>query len=155
HTRSKRDWSSDVCSSDLIRVAYNNISSSVQITPSGLETMFNGQLSSRLNSFGHNFYFDGKYVGRIGTDYIKKYPTVRGLNMNLEDYGEYMAFTYRTGALDPDDPNEVAMIWSKGNSAWERGFHFNEDIKIKHNKVIETLWLRPSNFNSVSERISF
>src|SRR5699024_2139779 len=116
---------------------------------------FNGQLSSRLNSFGHNFYYDGKYVGRIGTDYIKKYPTVRGLNMNLEDYGEYMAFTYRTGALDPDDPNEVAMIWSKGNSAWERGFHFNEDIKIKHNKVIETLWLRPSNFNSVSERISF
>src|SRR5699024_10083100 len=69
--------------SEQIRVAYNNISSSVQITPSGLETMFNGQLSSRLNSFGHNFYFDGKYVGRIGTDYIKKYPTVRGLNMNL------------------------------------------------------------------------
>src|SRR5699024_6765133 len=82
-------------------------------------------------------------------------PTVRGLRLTLDDYGEYVAFSYRTGNLDPDDPNEVAMLWSKGSGGYSRGFHFNEDIKIKHNKVIETLWLRPSNFNSASERISF
>src|SRR5699024_11706245 len=52
---------STIVTSEQIRVAYNNISSSVQITPSGLETMFNGQISSRLNSVGHNFYFDSKY----------------------------------------------------------------------------------------------
>src|SRR5699024_10746900 len=146
---------STIITSEQVRVAYNNISNSVQITPSGLETTTNGSLSSRLNYYGHHFYFDGKYVGRIGTTYIKKYPTVRGLNMNLEDYGEYMAFTYRTGVLDPDDPNEVAMLWSKGNSAWSRGFHFNEDIKIAHNKVIETSYIRPLNKKSVGNRLYF
>src|SRR5699024_5537114 len=146
---------STIVTSEQIRVAYNNISSSVQITPSGLETTTNGSLSSRLNYYGHHFYYLGKYIGHIGTGQIINQPTVRGLRLTLDDYGEYVAFSYRTGNLDPDDPNEVAMLWSKGSGGYSRGFHFNEDIKIKHNKVIETLWLRPSNFNSVSERISF
>lgn len=146
---------SNIITSEQVRIAYNNISNSLQITPGGLETTIEGSLASRLNSFGHHFYFKGDYIGAIGTGNLSNYPNVRGLSMTLDSYGEYLAFGYRSGNVDADDPAQVALLWSKGSGGYSRGFHFNEDIKIKHNKVIETLWLRPSNFNSVSERISF
>lgn len=146
---------SNIITSEQVRIAYNNISNSLQITPGGLETTIEGSLASRLNSFGHHFYFKGDYIGAIGTGNLSNYPNVRGLSMTLDSYGEYLAFGYRSGNVDADDPAQVALLWSKGSGGYSRGFHFNEDIKIKHNKVIETLWLRPSNYNTVGERISF
>ena len=146
---------STVITSEQVRIAYNNISNSIQITPSGLETTIEGSLASRLNSFGQHFYYKGDYIGAIGTGNLSDYPNIRGLSMTLDSYGEYLAFGYRSGNVDADDPAQVALLWSKGSGGYSRGFHFNEDIKIKHNKVIETLWLRPSNYNTVGERISF
>ena len=146
---------STIITSEQVRVAYNNISNSVRITPSGLETTIEGSLASRLNSFGQHFYFKGDYIGAIGTGNLADYPSVRGLSMTLDSYGEYLAFGYRTGNVNADDPAQVALLWSKGSGGYSRGFHFNEDIKIKHDRVIETLWLRPSNYISTGDRVSF
>ncbi|MFO3718487.1 phage tail spike protein [Staphylococcus felis] len=131
-------------SAEKIKVAFNNITNSVNINPSGLETVENGTRTSLLNGVGHHFFYENKYVGHIGTGSIQDYPDERGLRLTLDDYGKYMAFSYRTGKLNPGDPNQVAMLWSKGSGNYSRGFHFNEDIKISSDRVLEALYVRPN-----------
>ncbi|MEM5614010.1 hypothetical protein AAHB43_15170 [Staphylococcus pseudintermedius] len=43
-------------SSEKIKVAFNNISTSLSMTGNGLETWENGQMTSLLNGGGHHFY---------------------------------------------------------------------------------------------------
>lgn len=141
-------------SAQKVQVAYNSINSAINITSAGLETTSGGQRTSLVNENGHHFYYEGKYVGHIGTSYIQGYPNERGLRLSLDDFGNYMAFSYRHGALAPGDPTDVAMLWSRGGAGYTRGFHFNEDIKIHHNRVLETLYLRP-NGAPIANRLYF
>ncbi|MDO5375686.1 MAG: phage tail spike protein [Staphylococcus rostri] len=147
-------------SAERVRVAYNNVSGSVNITYAGLETVRNGQRTSLVDGVGHHFYHENHYVGHIGTGSIINYSNERGLRLTLDNYGKYMAFTYRTGKLSPEDPNEVAMLWSKGGAGYSRGFHFNEiinardDIRIDSNHVLQTLYIRP-NGAPVANRLVF
>lgn len=131
-------------SSEKIKVAFNSINNSVNILPDGLETTSNGVRTSLLDGVGHHFFDGSNYVGNFGATYLKP-DNQKGISLNLADYGQFMAFSYRTNKLKETDPNNVAMMWSKGFEGHPKGFLYNEDIIINNNHVLETAYLRPFN----------
>lgn len=130
-------------SSEKIKVAFNNISTSLSMTGNGLETWENGQMTSLLNGGGHHFYNNTFYVGYIGTSVLTVDSYTRGLSLSLQGAGNFMAFTYSKGKTNPDDASNVAMMWSKGIPGYRQGFFYNEDIVIRDTRVLETAYLRP------------
>ncbi|EGQ2811651.1 hypothetical protein FZ611_09905 [Staphylococcus pseudintermedius] len=128
-------------SSEKIKVAFNNISTSLSMTGNGLETWENGQMTSLLNGGGHHFYNNTFYVGYIGTSVLTVDSYTRGLS--LQGAGNFMAFTYSKDKTNPDDASNVAMMWSKGIPGYRQGFFYNEDIVIRDTRVLETAYLRP------------
>lgn len=131
-------------SSEKIKVAFNGITNSVNITPDGLETSSSGVRTSLLDGTGHHFFDESNYVGNFGATFIKP-GNQKGISLNLADYGQFMAFSYRTNKLKETDPNNVAMMWSKGFEGHRRGFLYNEDIVINSNHVLEAAYIRPFN----------
>ncbi|ELN1774408.1 phage tail protein [Staphylococcus pseudintermedius] len=130
-------------SSEKIKVAFNNISTSLSMTGNGLETWENGQMTSLLNGGGHHFYNNTFYVGYIGTSVLTVDSYTRGLSLSLQGAGNFMAFTYSKDKTNPDDASNVAMMWSKGIPGYRQGFFYNEDIVIRDTRVLETAYLRP------------
>lgn len=130
-------------SSEKIKVAFNNISTSLSMTGNGLETWENGQMTSLLNGGGHHFYNNTFYVGYIGTSVLTVDSYTRGLSLSLQGAGNFMAFTYSKDKTNPDDASNVAMMWSKGITGYRQGFFYNEDIVIRDTRVLETAYLRP------------
>lgn len=135
-------------SSEKIKVAFNNISTSLSMTGNGLETWENGQMTSLLNGGGHHFYNNTFYVGYIGTSVLTVDSYTRGLSLSLQGAGNFMAFTYSKDKTNPDDASNVAMMWSKGIPGYRQGFFYNEDIVIRDTRVLETAYLRPYGMES-------
>lgn len=131
-------------SSEKIKVAFNGITNSVNITPAGLETSSSGVRTSLLDGTGHHFFDGTNYVGNFGATFMKP-GNQKGISLNLADYGQFMAFSYRTNKLKETDPNNVAMMWSKGFDGHPKGFLYNEDIVINNNHVLEAAYIRPFN----------
>ncbi|MGV3043388.1 phage tail spike protein [Staphylococcus rostri] len=131
-------------SSEKIKVAFNGITNSVNITPDGLETSSSGVRTSLLDGTGHHFFDGTNYVGNFGATFMKP-GNQKGISLNLADYGQFMAFSYRTNKLKETDPNNVAMMWSKGFDGHPKGFLYNEDIVINNNHVLEAAYIRPFN----------
>ncbi|MCS4486390.1 phage tail spike protein [Staphylococcus americanisciuri] len=131
-------------SSEKIKVAFNGITNSVNITPDGLETSSSGVRTSLLDGVGHHFYDGSHYVGNFGATFMKS-GNQKGISLNLADYGQFMAFSYRTNKLKETDPNNIAMMWSRGFEGHPKGFLYNEDIVIHSNHVLEAAYIRPFN----------
>lgn len=58
----------------------------------------NNRLS--LQDDGPHFVYDGKDIGLIGSNYLTKYPSVHGLNFNLNESGGYMSWGAKKNADD-------------------------------------------------------
>src|SRR5699024_12234548 len=52
HTRSKRDWSSDVCSSDLIRIRRNDVDGNITESQFFLDFAADNHTDAKTNSIG-------------------------------------------------------------------------------------------------------
>lgn len=128
-------------SADKIRVGFNNISSNLNITSTGLQTVANGQVTSILDGTGHHFFENYKSVGYIGTSRLTDNVKSAGLTFSLIEDGNFVAFTY--GGQATSDSSKIAMIWSKNIEGYRNGFYYKEDIVIDKTRVLETAYIRP------------
>lgn len=128
-------------SADKIRVGFNNISSHLNITSTGLQTVANGQVTSILDGTGHHFFDNYKSVGYIGTSRLTDNVKSAGLTFSLIEDGNFVAFTY--GGQATSDSSKIAMIWSKNIEGYRNGFYYKEDIVIDKTRVLETAYIRP------------
>ncbi len=88
-----------------------------------------------LNSAGEHFYYQGNYVGKIGTNYYKGYSNLRGLNFDLENAGAYMSWSYQESA-DADTYSMKLVYAAKniGNLAADR-LHALCTLDLNNNSI--------------------
>lgn len=77
-------------------MAFNNNSKYVQIN-AGEIAIYDGaiegqQLRSKFDQNGNNFWRDGYFVGKIGTNQWENDKTHKGLSFDLELQGKYMCW---------------------------------------------------------------
>ncbi|HEY4543681.1 MAG TPA: hypothetical protein VIG40_03460, partial [Tissierellaceae bacterium] len=138
---------------ERLRTNVNKLSQSISIQSEGVVTSSNGETLSVLNQHGHSFYRNNKPVGIIGTGVLQNYPDVQGLRLSLNTEGSYVAFSYQNNATQ--DTANTAMIWNKANNGdFRRGFMFFEDILISQRVVLETFYIRPSNYKTTGDRFA-
>ncbi|WWT40494.1 hypothetical protein [Staphylococcus phage PT94] len=128
-------------SADKIRVGFNGISSNLNMTSTGLQTVQNGMVTSILDGTGHHFFNNYKSVGYIGTSRLTDNVQSAGLTFSLIEDGNFVAFTY--GEQATSDASKIAMIWSKNIEGYRNGFYYKEDIVIDKSRVLETSYIRP------------
>lgn len=114
---------------EFVRSKWNSVTHSVQIDANGLFTFQGMDITSHLDGYGHEFYYDGYVVGEIGTSAIDKNPVFRGLTFNLENEAHYMAWTHL------DSPNDSAYTvklgwYSHGTNSMYEGFYINDKVEI-------------------------
>lgn len=98
--------------SDYIRLAWNKCSNYIQFENGEMNiynssTHSNNSLLTRFNDKGIGFYYQGKYVGKIGTNKMSSDSTSRGLVFDLDG--------------DDDTENNDYMCWAskkRGDSSY-------------------------------------
>lgn len=119
--------------------SWNNITSQVRITGTGLETYSGGTRTSALNGTGHSFYRNSLLVGRIGTSGWIGDSSYRGLLFSLENRADYMTWAFRQNASDTNPTTMLA--WHKTTAKTTKGFTFYDDVRVsaQYNLEVRTL----------------
>src|SRR5690606_31084425 len=135
HTRFSRDWSSDVCSSDLILDAYND--------KTGLTAAFNLNLLARINrELGANFKLD---QFRHYQNYDPISGACRSYLISLVD--QYVTLGNETIHFTKNEAinMEVSQKFSKveiEQLAQKSGFDIVGEIADSKGWFVDTLWKR-------------
>lgn len=132
-----RDLETISLTSEQVKVGFNKIGNNVQITNSGLDTLSNGRLTSRMNATGHHFYKDGIYGGFIGVIPRTTQPSKLGLSFNMTDKTDYMAWTHDD---DGDGTYTTKMVWAKDNTIdfTAKGFNFTDPVRMTKKLSVES-----------------
>lgn len=132
-----RDLNTISLTSEQVKVGFNKIGNNVQITNSGLDTLSNGRLTSRMNATGHHFYKDGIYGGFIGVIPRTTQPNKLGLSFNMTDKTDYMAWTHDD---DGDGTYTTKMVWAKDNTIdfTAKGFNFTDPVRMTEKLSVES-----------------
>lgn len=115
----------------FIQTGFNNVTSSVQITGSGLTTYSNNARTSLLTGNGHDFYRNNLRIGRIGTSSWVGLSEYRGLSFHLTRDADYMVWSLQSES----DANiyNPKLSWHGARAiavGVRRGFTFNDDVTI-------------------------
>lgn len=116
---------------DKVITAFNNSSKYVQIS-AGEIAIYDGAVNSSkkrsaFDESGNHFWRDGYYVGKIGTNQWAKNSAHKGLVIDLEYQGKYMALAYRTSSSATT--YTTMLCFSQANSIFdEKGLHLGADL---------------------------
>lgn len=124
-------------------LGFNNASSYVQITP-GAISLYNGAVDdqhkrARFDENGNNFYRDGSFIGKIGTNVWNENNTHKGLVFDLDVDGKYMAFSEKS---NPDEGIYKTMLcFSRSGSIYaDYGIHIGCNLYTHGFKVVDPQW---------------
>jgi phage minor structural protein len=142
---------------DKVIVAFNNNSKYVQIN-AGEIAIYDGaiegqQLRSKFDQNGNNFWRDGYFVGKIGTNQWENDKTHKGLSFDLELQGKYMCWARKTETLGS---YKVVWCYSRAGSIQnEEGLHFGADIYAHNYKMqdVNLVNARSNGYTTVSKKI--
>lgn len=114
-----------------VKIAWNNISKFIQFEDGELRIYDSDgtdqQLISKFNYSGSHFYYDGQYVGQIGTDDFGENYT--GLVFNLEYRSKFMAWCAEQSA----DASQyyTLLTWDRDDAQMRLpGFHFYDKLYV-------------------------
>lgn len=131
----------------FIQDGWNGVTNSVQITGVGLVTREGTTVTSRLNERGHTFYRDSIQVGSIGTAGLHSYPSLRGLNFQLDPSSYYMAWSHKESIRD--EYYTIKFAWYKNAQAYDKkGFNFNDDVSITSTYKLSVRTLSTTNYTT-------
>lgn len=126
-----------------VRVAWNGNSKYIQFENGGI-SMYDGSVetSKRRAVFNHNgeyFYRDGYFVGKIGTNNWSQDNSHKGLSIDLEYEGKYIAFAQEKTA---DATTYTTMLcFSRENSIYDTyGLHLGCDLDMHYFKLKNVSW---------------
>ena len=107
------------------------------------------RLTMRMNRGGANYYNEGNYTGKIGTNKMVGDATIRGLTFNLEtvadgDTARYMSWAYRDNSSDTAYTIKMAYYTNDFNytnssnvqQSWKKGFHFADNVYFRYDAHI-------------------
>lgn len=123
---------------DRVITAFNNSSKYVQVTAGEISIYDSAiQDSAKRSVFdeaGNHFYRDGYYVGKIGTNQWQKDKSHKGLVMDLEPQGKYMAFAQKASASATS--YTTMLCFSRANSIYDDyGMHLGCDMNGEWNTL--------------------
>lgn len=116
-----------------VQVGFNDIAQSVQIKPNGLETYSGSSRTSRVYGSGHEFFRDGRRIGKIGTASWLDHPTHRGLSFQLDPGASYFSFGLEE---DEEDVYSAKLTWHKNGNATRKGFTISDDVRMTHDLTV-------------------
>lgn len=99
---------------NAIQVGFNNYSQNLKISPYNLSFYNTNRLSGRITSEGMEFWYGTREIGRIGENAKIGNENIRGVTMNLESTGDYIAWSYRKTKND-DAFTSMLMLDPRGN----------------------------------------
>lgn len=114
-----------------VSVGWNNISSRVKISSTGLETYSGLQRTSLLDHRGQRFYREEIHVGNIGTSSWVDRTTYRGLTFQMAEGASYMAWSH----IETPGSATVQLVWHKDGTVGTKGFSFQDDVAFWHRVV--------------------
>lgn len=114
---------------NFVRTGFNNVTSQVSITGSGMETYSGGERTSLINGSGQRFYRDNRSVGHIGTSNFVNDSGYRGLRFGLENDADYMSWGYKQTA--GASSYTTLLTWHRTSAKDEKGFNFSDRVVFK------------------------
>jgi hypothetical protein len=108
-----------------VKIAWNKNSNYIQFEENGI-TLYNGSIDDNkkrtvFDYNGEQFYRDGYYVGKIGTNVWDQDETHKGLVFDLNSQGKYMAFAQRQSE---EGAYNTMLCFSRAGSIYnEYGIH--------------------------------
>ena len=98
-------------------------------------------MTSRINQNGHAFYYGSRFIGNIGTTFLRGYTNIRAISFQLEDKNSYMSWSYRKNPTDTS--LTLSMYYSPiAQGSLEEGFVFSTNILINTNSTLELYRLK-------------
>ena len=100
----------------------------------------NGDILMELNRSGENFFYKGKYIGKIGTNHWAGYDNVRGLTIDLEYNDNNVAYV-ALGAQPTSSSSHYGTFLSYFNKdayigSWtKKGLHLGDRLYTDGNEV--------------------
>ncbi len=123
--------------STSVKIAWNNISKYIQFESGELRiydslNTSTQKLVSKFNYDGSHFYYDGNYVGNIGTNNWVGHEEYRGLVFELEPDASYMCWA----AKDTADGNYFTkLVYHHDTTVEDVGLHLGCDLYAKGYKI--------------------
>ena len=114
-----------------VRVAWNNNSKYIQLE-NGQLAIYNGDVTAAekravFDERGNHFYRDGYYVGKIGTNEWSRNDAHKGLVLDLNYQGKYMAFAQKES--QGAGSYTTMLCFSRANSIYDQyGIHLGCDF---------------------------
>ncbi|WP_348922081.1 phage tail spike protein [Enterococcus rotai] len=142
---SSRSITANHLAADAIRVGFNAMGNTMQLDAWSLSLLNSGKKTMSLTSRGINFWDGSVDIGWIGKNNILGKPTVRGLDFDLEYYGDYMTWAYRTSPSASTYGMMLTMD-ARGKVYGEVGLHLGTKM-ICHNWDIKGGFLRDMGVN--------
>ena len=105
--------------------------SAIRITGTTISYWSGSNMTSQINANGFELTRDNIRIGRIGTNNMQANSTWRGLVFDLENAGNYMAWSWRMTASASTFTTRLAYYRSRLQNGMEQGFHFDDVVYIK------------------------
>lgn len=123
--------------STSVKIAWNNISKYIQFENGELRiydssNVATQKLVSKFNYDGSHFYYEGNYVGNIGTNNWADHDDYRGLVFELEPDASYMCWA----AKDTANGNYFTkLVYHHDTTVEDVGLHLGCDLYVKGYKI--------------------
>ncbi|EFU12672.1 hypothetical protein IDE03_001227 [Enterococcus faecalis] len=118
---------------NAIQVGFNNYSQNLKISPYNLSFYNTNRLSGRITSEGMEFWYGTREIGRIGENAKIGNENIRGVTMNLESTGDYIAWSYRKTKND-DAFTSMLMLDPRGKFTGKAGILMDVDVYLSRVK---------------------
>lgn len=117
--------------SNFVQSAWNGISDYVTINSGGIDVGAGNAIVS-LKSNGMHIYSDynGEDIGLIAGNNIRGYPSVNGLNFELNPSAEYMAWSERRN--NTGDYSVKMLYMKEPQAGYAKGFNFYANTKFNY-----------------------
>lgn len=93
-----------------------------------------GTASMRFDNTGQHFYEKGDYLGKAGTNQLKDYPAMKGIEFDLDTRGNYMCWACKK---DPgDDVYTIMLSYARpGTSGLDSNLSVGCDLNMRGHSI--------------------
>lgn len=123
-----RSITADKLASNAIQVGLAGWSNTIRITPYSISWYDGSTLEGQITSQGMAFWYGTRKIGRIGEQYKKDYPDVRGITNALEYTGDFVDWAYKASSTATVFTTMLTLD-PKGKFWGQSGIHLGSSLR--------------------------
>ncbi|MCQ9352970.1 peptidase [Corynebacterium sp. 209RC1] len=123
-----RSITADKLASNAIQVGLAGWSNTIRITPYSISWYDGSTLEGQITSQGMAFWYGTRKIGRIGEQYKKDYPDVRGITNALEHTGDFVDWAYKASSTATVFTTMLTLD-PKGKFWGQSGIHLGSSLR--------------------------